>query len=217
MWDSEHIYMPGSNVTKDDINHCWSWAKRRTWYSSRHPIPHVIDHVCSSTQKLIRFNLSYLVGTYLGNCCCIVWVSLCSQDICRRGIGVWQAVGLQKLFSWKGLIQLEAEELQNPRRVVLGLSFSKQSFGSFTVTNVQRGKIGGVTYISSSLLEKEKKKTKKKEKERQRTLSQCIWSRRRNPSGSVLVWHLVWSCLWQGDRSTFPPCCDMEDKGWGYF
>lgn len=58
--------MPGSNVMKDD-----RLITVGVGPSGGHgtlagtPFPHVIDHVCSSTQKLIRFNSSYLVKTVI--------------------------------------------------------------------------------------------------------------------------------------------------------
>lgn len=61
--------MPGSDVTKDDrLINSWSWAKQRTWWPSRCPVPHAIDRVCSRTHKLIRLNLSYLVRS-------VIWVT----------------------------------------------------------------------------------------------------------------------------------------------
>lgn len=77
MWDLECVHMPHSDVTQDDrLIKYWSWAKQKTWWPSRCPIPHVINHVCSCTQKLIRLNLSYLVES-------IIWVNSCTEGSCR--------------------------------------------------------------------------------------------------------------------------------------
>lgn len=77
MWDLECVHMPHSDVTQDDrLIKYWSWAKQKTWWPSRCPIPCVINHVCSCTQKLIRLNLSYLVES-------IIWVNSCTEGSCR--------------------------------------------------------------------------------------------------------------------------------------
>lgn len=70
--------------------------------------------------------------------------------------------GAAKVVHLKGVNPTESRRVTKPAwRGVLGLTFSKQPFDSFTLTNFQRGKVGGVTFLGSSLLQKEKKKTKK--------------------------------------------------------
>lgn len=89
MWDLECVHMPHRDITQDDrLIKYWSWAKQKTWWPSRCPIAHVINHVCLCIHKLIRLNLSYLVQS-------IIWVSLCSEGFCRVGTAVWWVRGCE--------------------------------------------------------------------------------------------------------------------------
>lgn len=58
--------MPCRDVMKDDrLIKFWSWAIQRTQWPSRCPVAHATDHVCSCTHKLIKLNLSCLVGSVI--------------------------------------------------------------------------------------------------------------------------------------------------------